>query len=214
MKRLKEDFIEKVDSVVKLENKTVLEIGCGSGTRSVQLAKKVRHLTAIEPVASVLNEAIKNNSLKNIDYKVGVAEKLRFSDKSFDLVVFTLSLHHVPIKKMSKAISEAIRVTKKSGYIVFLEPTHKGNFFESEIMFDACDGDERLEKSFAYYSILNNKTYKEVTEIQDETVFKFDSVNDFILSMKPKCNKDKISSFLESSKFILRAERRINIFRV
>ncbi|MDB5260269.1 MAG: Methyltransferase type 11 [Candidatus Nomurabacteria bacterium] len=214
MKRIKEEFLDKLEKVVKLKNKRVLEIGCGVGTRSIQIAKRSKHLTAIEPSTKLIQEAKKTNSLENIDYQVGKAEKLKFSKGMFDAVIFTLSLHHVPPVKINNAIKEANRVVKKGGYIVFLEPTHDGNFFESEVKFDACDGDERKDKAFAYYSILSYKGYKEVAEIPDETVFQFDSYEDFIKSMNPKKNKKEIKNFLEANNYILTASRRINIFKV
>jgi ubiquinone/menaquinone biosynthesis C-methylase UbiE len=214
MKRIKEEFLDKLEAVVKLKGKHVLEVGCGGGACSVQIAKRVKSLVAIEPDTKMLESAIKNNSLENIHYESGNAVKLKFKPKAFDVTIFTLSLHHVPTAKISQAIKEAVRVTKKNGYIVFLEPAHNGNFFESEIKFDACDGDERKEKAFAYYSILNYKGYKEVAEIPDETVFQFESAEDFIESMNPKKNKKKIEEFLNKNNFLLSASRRINVFQV
>lgn len=214
MKRIKEEFLKKIDKTVKLKGKNVLEIGCGTGNRSIQIASKVKQLTAIEPSAKLVKEAKQKNNASNIDYQVGRAENLTCKPKLFDVVIFTLSLHHVPSAKMPQAIKEAVRVTKKGGYIVFLEPTHAGNFFESEIKFDACDGDERKEKALAYFSILNNKSYTETIELPDETVFQFESVEDFITSMNPKKNKSKIKSFLEQNNYTLSASRRINIFQV
>jgi ubiquinone/menaquinone biosynthesis C-methylase UbiE len=214
MKRIKEEFLGNLEGVIKLKGKEVLEIGCGMGTRSIQIAKKVKHITAIEPNSDLIKEAKRSNSLDNIKYQVGKAEKLNFDKGVFDIVIFTLSLHHVPALKIPTAIKEAVRVTKKNGYIVFLEPTHDGNFFESEIKFDACDGDERKEKALAYYSILNFKGYKEVAEIADETVFQFESYEDFVKSMNPKKNKKDIKEFLKKNNYILSASRRISIFKV
>ena len=214
MKRIKEEFLDKLETVVKLKGKHVLEIGCGGGSRSVQIAKRVKSLVAIEPDTKILKSAIKNNSLGNVHYEVGNAIKLKFNPKLFDVTIFTLSLHHVPAAKISNAIKEAVRVTKKNGHVVFLEPTHSGNFFESEITFEACDGDERKEKALAYYSILNYKGYKEIAEISDETVFQFESTQDFMESMNPKKNKKGVEEFLNKNNFILSASRRVNVFRV
>jgi ubiquinone/menaquinone biosynthesis C-methylase UbiE len=214
MKRIKEDFLDKLEKVIKLKGKDILEVGCGTGTRSVQIAQRVKALTAIEPDKKLVKEALAVNSSKNITYLVGNAVTLQFKPKSFDIVIFTLSLHHVPIMKIETAIKEAVRVTKKGGYIVFLEPTHTGNFFESEIKFDACDGDERKEKAFAYYSLLSYKKYKAIAEIPDETVFQFDSAKDFMESMNPKKDTGRVKAFLIKNNYILTASRRINVFQV
>jgi len=214
MKRIKEEFLDKLETVITLKRKDVLEIGCGAGNRSVQIAGRVAHLTAIDPSVELINEARIVNNLPNITYQAGCVERLKFKPKTFDIVIFTLSLHHVDPLSIPIAIRNAIKVTKKRGYIVFFEPAQDGSFFESEILFNACDGDERKEKAYAYYSLLNYKGYKEVAEIADETVFQFESYNDYVVNMKPNKNKKQVKEFLERHKYRLVAARRINVFKV
>ena len=213
MKIIKEEFLYKVEEVVKLQGNSILEIGCGSGTRSFEIAKRCKDLTAIEPDMRLIAQAQETNQASNIEYQIGKAEKLDFADQMFDVAIFTLSLHHVPVEKMDLAINESIRVTKLGGYVIFLEPSTAGTFFEAEIRFDACDGDERKEKALAYESICGNKGYKEIAEIDDETVFQFDSADDFITSLNPKKSTGDLKHFLGINNYILRASRRINIFQ-
>lgn len=214
MKRIKEEFLDKVEEHISLKNKEILEIGSGWGSRSFEIAKRCKSLVAIDPSEEALGHAVKLHSAENIEYKKGQAEQLEFPNKTFDIVMFTLSIHHVPVPDMSKAILEAVRVTKSGGYIVFLEPASKGTFFIAERAFDACDGDERKEIAMAYYSILNCKEYTEVAEIFDETVFQFGSAEDFIESLDVGKNTDNLDTFLKEHNYILNAERRINIFQV
>jgi ubiquinone/menaquinone biosynthesis C-methylase UbiE len=214
MKRIKEEFSDKVESVISLKGKKILEIGCGWGSRSLDLSKRCKHLIAIDPNSEALKKASELHSANNIEYKLGSAEKLEFKDKIFDFVIFTLSIHHVQTDQMATAITEAIRVTKAGGHVVFLEPAHKGTFFQAERLFDACDGDERKEIAMAYYSILNCKKYTEIVEIFDETIFQFDSPEDFIESLYVRKDKERLPNFLKEHNYILNAERRINIFRV
>ncbi|MEK7585180.1 MAG: class I SAM-dependent methyltransferase [Patescibacteria group bacterium] len=214
MKRIKEEFLDRVEEVVSLKGKRVLEIGCGNGARSSQISKRCASVVAIEPNRELIDEAKKVNPAENIEYQIGSAEKLDFEDKSFDVAIFTLSLHHVPASMMSAAIDEAVRVTKEGGHIIFLEPATEGTFFEAELSFDACDGDEREEKQAAYDAIKRHGWVNKGLEIFDETVFKFESVDDFISTMKPKKNMEMIADFLENNDYILRASRRINIFKV
>ena len=214
MKRIKDEYLSTLEKVVPLLDKTILEVGCGNGSRSIEIAKRCAYLTAMEPDSNLLESAKTENSSQNITYVLGKAEHLGFDDKSFDVVLFTLSLHHVPVEKMPHTIDEAVRVTKKGGHIIFLEPTEEGTLFDAEIAFDACDGDERAEKRAAYNALKNHEGYEEVTELSDETVFQFDSLDDFIDNMEPKRNTPEIESFLKKNDFILKASRRINIFRV
>ncbi len=214
MKRIKEEFLNEVEKEITLSGKNILEIGCGNGSRSAQIANRCRYLVALDPAPELIALANQHNHVGNIEYVLGKAENLVFPNKQFDAVVFTLSLHHVPIEKMSKAIDEAVRVTKKDGYIIFLEPTEEGTFFEAEIAFDACDGDERANKRTAYQALKNYRGYQNIVEQSDETIFQFDSFEDFVTTLKPKKNISKIKDFLEKNGFVLRASRRINIFKV
>ena len=214
MERLKDEYLQTIEKVVPLFGKNILEIGCGNGSRSVEIAKKCSHLTAMEPDADLLELAKSHNASQNIAYVLGKAEKLGFPNMNFDTVLFTLSFHHVPIEKMTTAIDEAVRVTKKGGNITFLEPAEEGTFFDAEILFDACDGDERQEKKTAYNTLKHHSSYEEVAELPDETIFRFDSIGDFIKVMTPKKNVEAMEKFLKENNYTLRASRRISIFKV
>lgn len=114
---------------------------------------------------------------------------------------------------MEMSINEAMRVVKKWWYIVFFEPTEDGTFFEAEILFDACDGDERIQKANAYNTIRSISQLQNFSEFYDETTFQFDSEQDFIENLHPKKNLANIAQFLKGNNYILNADRRINIFQ-
>lgn len=211
MIRTSEEFIEKTDPIVQFSGKAVLEIGCGKGHYTKQLARTAGYVTAIDPDEESIGIAVVQNDLDTIFYQIGSAVVLDFKDETFDIVVFTLSLHHVPDLEMITAINEAIRVVKSDGYIVFLEPATDGTFFEAEIMFDACDGDERKEKELAHNAIISHPHLEHIRELDDRTVFEFDSVEDFIQALQPKINIEQLSDFLADHNFALEAKRRINI---
>lgn len=212
MKRIKEEFLNKVEQHVPLKDLDVLEVGCGDGARSVDIASRSKRLMGIEPNQESVRFA-NDRQIPNAKFTTGTAEKLQFPDDSFDAVIFTLSLHHVPIDKMTMAIDEAVRVVRKEGVIIFLEPTETGSFFETELHYGAGDGDERQEKTAAYKAMENHVHLKVAAELQDETIFQFDSTNDFIQTMGARNNIDQLDSFLREHNFILNAERRINIFQ-
>ena len=107
----------------------VLENGCGDGYRSVQIAKLCDSLVGIDPSAAAVAEARRVHAADNIVYEVGSATGLPFTSGLFDVVVFVLSLHHIPEDAMPRAIDEAIRVIKMDGRIIFIEPGFRGSFF-------------------------------------------------------------------------------------
>lgn len=114
---------------------------------------------------------------------------------------------------MKVALDEAIRVARPTGQIILLEPAFSGSFFESEILFDACDGDERLAKAQAYCAMLSHPGMRELCEFFDETIFSFSSIGDFVQSMNPRRGTDELELFLKKHQFTLHALRRINIFQ-
>lgn len=213
MNRIKDTYLETIQSLVPFEGKVVLEVGCGNGSRTVQIAHCCEQIIAIDPDPILLEAATAIHPLLNGEYLVAPAEALPVQDHRVDVVFFTLSLHHVPVEKMHEAIDEAIRVVKREGHIVFFEPTFSGTFFAAEILFDACDGDERREKAAAYVAMLSHTGLREIAERFDETIFSFESTDDFISSMHPKRDtRPDIEEFLAQENFTLHAERRINVF--
>ena len=100
----------------------VLEIGAGTGRYSIALAKEGMDVTAVELVESNLEVLRKNSQgIENIKAYQGDALDLgRFDDQSFDVTLSFGPLYHLyEPAEVSKAIDEAIRVTKKDGVILF-----------------------------------------------------------------------------------------------
>ena len=114
-------IVEKILQNTSLENERVLEVGCGDGRITALLTGMPKELIAIEPDEDKINEA--REKLTGVDLQVGSGEKLKFPDEFFDVVIFTLSLHH---QNSKAAISEARRVLKNRGLILVIEPVEEG----------------------------------------------------------------------------------------
>jgi len=180
--------------------------------RTRQIAKiEKTSIKAIDPDINKILLAKEIGKNKNIEYLVAKAEKLPFISKQFDIVVFTLSLHH--IKNIKEAIKEACRVIKDSGKIIVIEPGFEGTIFQAEIDFACFDGDERNKKITAYQLILQSTKIKELDEFWGKTKWIFNSEVDFKKNMLPSKNLSQISKFLSKNNFNLWGERRINVFK-
>jgi len=107
--------------ITNLSDKKVLEIGCGNGRITSFLANKPKKLIAIEPDFRKVKEA--KDNISGVTFQIGSGEKLAFANASFDLVIFTLSLHH---QDSDAAIAEAVRVLTEQGEILIIEPTIEG----------------------------------------------------------------------------------------
>jgi ubiquinone/menaquinone biosynthesis C-methylase UbiE len=142
LKNNKETVESKVISEIPLRDKRVLEIGCGEGRLTTIIAKGAGWLVAVDPDRKSLRKAKKTNPIINGEYKVGKAERLKFPTESFDVIIFTYSLHHSSSKK---AIEEAMRVLKDTGEMFIIEPTDCGEIQQIHNLFD----DEHSERQQA-----------------------------------------------------------------
>lgn len=102
-------------------NMTILDIGCGPGSISVDLARRVPqgHVTGIEYVSAPLEEAQRlaaREGVTNIDFRVSDIHSLDFPDNSFDVVHVHQVLQHVADPVL--ALREMRRVAKADGGIV------------------------------------------------------------------------------------------------
>jgi len=136
-----EDFLELLSKRLSLSTcKTVADIGCGTGSMTMHLAKhfsegamikgldfEKRHLKAAR------QKIRKNKDFDCIEFEFveGNANNLPFAEDEMDLTFCQTLLIHVP--DPLEVIQEMKRVTKEDGWIVALEP----NNLVSNLMFDS-----------------------------------------------------------------------------
>ena len=120
---------EIVKELLGGKGSSALDVGCGAGTFTWLLAPLFQRLTGLDVKERQIAEARETAKTKglDIDFRVGSAEAMPFPDASFDVVVFSNSLHHIP--GMDRALAEAARVVKPGGLVYAMEPVPAGNFF-------------------------------------------------------------------------------------
>src|SRR5439155_4692846 len=93
----------------------LLEVGCGIGVDSIQLAKCGFDVTAVDLTESALQVAKEFAARRdvNINFQLGNAEGLDFPDARFDVVYSFGVLHHTP--DIEKAVAEVRRVLRPGG---------------------------------------------------------------------------------------------------
>jgi 2-polyprenyl-6-hydroxyphenyl methylase/3-demethylubiquinone-9 3-methyltransferase len=97
----------------------VLEVGCGGGILSEEIAKLGFNITGIDPSLSSLNAAIQHSKLANleINYEAASGENLPFQSGSFDVVLCCDVLEHV--QDLPAVVSEISRVLKNGGVFIY-----------------------------------------------------------------------------------------------
>ena len=102
-----------------VKKKKGLDIGCGEGTNTRVVASLGASLTGIDPSSKFIEHASshpENDSL-SIDFQVGFANDLNFSDESFDFCMSTMCL--MDVCDLEGALKETYRVLKPGGFFQF-----------------------------------------------------------------------------------------------
>lgn len=104
--------------------KRILDVGCGSGAITLDIAKNTNgKVFGIDISKKMIYKAKKVLEGYNIELRVGDVHDLPFKDESFDLVVCNLLLMWV--KKPQQVVNEMARVSKK-WVLATLEPDYGG----------------------------------------------------------------------------------------
>lgn len=94
----------------------LLDVATGGGHTANVFAPFVKKVTAVDLTHEMLvvaDKFIKGNGHQNVDFVEGDAEKLPFSNETFDMVTCRIAPHHFP--NVGKFIEEAFRVLRPQG---------------------------------------------------------------------------------------------------
>jgi 2-polyprenyl-3-methyl-5-hydroxy-6-metoxy-1,4-benzoquinol methylase len=97
----------------------VLELGCGTGYFTRELAHSGAHIVAVDVSPELLGIARADLSPPNVSYEIQNVCAMSYGDSHFDSVVGSSVLHHLEI---TAALREIYRVLKVDGAIYFTEP--------------------------------------------------------------------------------------------
>jgi ubiquinone/menaquinone biosynthesis C-methylase UbiE len=118
------DFITSTLSAYQNSISTILEIGCGEGSKLSALSKYFDSLGyGIDPSKKAIESASENYSQADskLHFQTGIATNLPFKDNQFDLVFFGFCLYLVPPNEILGAAMEADRVLRKGGFLAILD---------------------------------------------------------------------------------------------
>jgi 2-polyprenyl-3-methyl-5-hydroxy-6-metoxy-1,4-benzoquinol methylase len=118
-------YTYSVSCLGDVKGKRILDVGCGTGTFSIILAKRGAIVCGIDISRLAIEIAQKRAMINNvftdkITFKEMSFYETNFSDASFDLIIGMSALHHANDK--NKISKELWRVLKKKGKAVFNEP--------------------------------------------------------------------------------------------
>lgn len=120
-------FRERVVQLARLEpGESVLDVGCGTGTLAIAAKRRVGTpgmVIGIDASAEMIERAKRKAAKAGVDvaFKPATAEALPFPDASFDAVVCTLMLHHLPRPARQQCAREIARVLKPGGRVLTVD---------------------------------------------------------------------------------------------
>ncbi|MBE1583354.1 class I SAM-dependent methyltransferase [Nonomuraea angiospora] len=101
----------------------VLDVGCGTGYLSRIVAPVVTpsgHVTGVDPSPAMIDYATRH-APANCTYVEGEGQDLPFPDGSFDLVISSLAVHHIPAEARPGALRQMFRVLRPGGRLLIAE---------------------------------------------------------------------------------------------
>ena len=101
----------------------VLDLGCGTGALSAEMASDMAAGTMIglDAAPAMVSVAQRKQGSERCRFEVGLVEDLSFDAETFDVVVSSMTFHHLPLDLKERALAEAWRVLKPGGRLVTID---------------------------------------------------------------------------------------------
>ncbi|URD47674.1 class I SAM-dependent methyltransferase [Chroococcidiopsis sp. CCNUC1] len=100
-------------------NTQVLDLCCGSGQATELLVKYSQEVTGLD--ASPLSLKRAQHNVPQAKYVEAFAQKMPFSDRSFDLVHSSMAMHEMTAEELRQILSEVHRVLKPGGIFTLVD---------------------------------------------------------------------------------------------
>ena len=119
-------------SLGMLENRTILEVGCGTGYFAIYLARQGANVFGCDIAFEAVKATHQRAKLNKVDgsyIKVNMAYPLPFASESFDIVVGVDVCHHLTRPDVLNVLNESFRVLRRGGKAIFVEPVEDSMIF-------------------------------------------------------------------------------------
>lgn len=192
----------------------LLDIATGGGHTANAFAPLLKKVTALDLTPEMLKAAekfIRGNGHLNVDFKIGDAEDLPFSDGIFDIVTCRIAPHHFP--NANKFVEEVQRVLKPSGQFLLDD-----NVVPEEDDYDLFYNSVEKWRDYSHFRAWKKSEWLRMLEMNGfevyemhrfEKTFQFDSwCNRMNL---PESEKDKLSAYIRNSSQKVKEKFKVSI---
>lgn len=117
------EALQLLDSLSLSETKRVLEVGPGKGDFLKALAERFNSVTGIDISPVMLEQAgVQVADAGNVTLQEGSTETLLQQEERFDLIIYNMVLHHVPMPESE--ISQCAKLLNPQGLLIITDLCH------------------------------------------------------------------------------------------
>lgn len=150
----------------------VLDVACGPGRITLDLAPHVRSVTGLDLTPGMLAQArvaLDASGNANVTFLEGDAAAMPFADGTFSIVISSAAFHH--FETPSRVLAEMVRVCRPGGRVVISDVTpakgKTGEYDRMELLRDPSHGHahsvEELTKLGAEAGLASPQAYTSIT---------------------------------------------------
>ncbi|MFT4497737.1 class I SAM-dependent methyltransferase [Bacillus cereus] len=116
-------WTEMVKNITEIQNKQIIDIGCGGGIYTKELALMgAKNVVGLDFSKEILQAAKENcNNFSNISFIHGDAHNIPYPNETFDIVISRAVIHH--LQDIPTFLREASRILNKNGVLILQDRT-------------------------------------------------------------------------------------------
>ncbi len=120
-------YVKSILALAQIQpGESVLDVGCGTGTLAIAARLNAPEDSVIHGLdaSPAMIERARQKAAQadaNVDFQPGLAEALPFADATFDLVMSSMVMHHLPGDLKARAFAEMYRVLKPGGRLLVVD---------------------------------------------------------------------------------------------
>jgi ubiquinone/menaquinone biosynthesis C-methylase UbiE len=124
------DILKTILKMTDFKNKTVVELGCGTGKFTIPLSSKVKKIYALDKTKSmlkILRKKIKSKKIKNIKIIESGFDEISLPKESIDIIlsVWSFPAHS---KNWERDLKKLKTILKKGGIMILVDNHYSGEY--------------------------------------------------------------------------------------